>query len=238
MEELVWIVTIIVVVSLIGNLLAIVKNYKTYQRFKHTPYFNEALVGCYVKFRGKVISPELHQCPLSRKEVAFYHFYILGYRKHKRKKPQKGTHEVSTALYSQTTGLFELLDTHNRKIAVSLDTSPRVDSNTILTIQSDTLPSTTLLEGYPYQQDKFTKSFERYEHTAYTLKQHTLVTVYGRLIHKENRYLLTNTYHPTLPFKIEVGDQLSEKIFWNTQIKNKILYLVASLLALWFIYGA
>ncbi len=236
MEGLVWIVTIIVVVSLIGNLIAIVKSYKTYQRFKHTPYFNEALVGCYVQFQGKVISPRHHQCPISRKEVAFYHFYILGFRKYKRKKPQKGTHEVSTTLYSQTTGLFELLDTHNRKIAVSLDTSPRVDSHAILAIKSDTLPSTTLLEGYPYQQDKLTQSFERYEYTAYTLKQHTLVTVYGRLIHKENRYILTNTYHPTLPFKIEEGDQVSQKILWNTQIKNKILYSVGLLLVLFLIY--
>lgn len=236
MEELVWIVTIIIIVSLIGNLITLVKSYKAYQRFKHTPYFNEALVGCYVQFQGKVISPQRYQCPLTHKWVAFYHFCILGYRKHKRKKPQKGFHEVSTTLHSQTSGLFELLDTSNRKIAVALDTPPQFDNNATLAIQNHTNKSTTLIEAYPHKQDKLTQSFERYEYTTHSLKQHTLVTVYGRLIQKENRYLLTNTYHPALPLKIEEGNQVSQKILWETKIKNKVLYIIVSLMVLFFIY--
>ncbi|MEA2027935.1 MAG: hypothetical protein U9N49_03045, partial [Campylobacterota bacterium] len=78
MEGIIWIVSFLLVASMIGTLLSIQTIYREYTKLTATPYANEALVGCYVKFMGKVVSQDRHKRPLTQQVVAFYQFHVLG----------------------------------------------------------------------------------------------------------------------------------------------------------------
>jgi hypothetical protein len=232
MEGLIYMVTFIVSISIIGNFILIYKSYKKYKRFSATPYFNEALVGLYVKFMGKVVSSNRFKRPRTQKEAAFYQFHVLGYRKIKRKKPESGYHEVPTNLYSESSGEFILQDEKSKqKVSVALDI-PKLEKASMIDIKEEKLESKTLLDGYEYENGKLSKNYIRFEYTSNYLKQYNSVTVYGRVIKKNDRYIITNSYNKDMPLRIELGDQLSKKALFYDQIRGKVIYTTLAFIAL------
>jgi len=235
MEEYSFVLIIGIVIATISTLISIKKAYNQYQKFSATPYANEALAGCYVKFMGKVVSQDRHKRPHTQQDAAFYQFHVLGYRKIKRKKPQSGFHEFPTNLYSESSGEFVLQDRNNQRVTVALDI-PKLEKSSIINIRKETYKSQTLLDGYHYDQSKLNRNYNYYNYTSNYLKQHSVVSVYGRLVKKDNGYIITNTYRKAMPLRIELGDQLSKKVLFYDKVRGKAIFLLINLIALGVIY--
>lgn len=177
--------------------------YDRYQREKGTPYANEALVGYYVKFSGKVAPYNYAVTPIKEKKCEFFRFKIIGERSVKAKKPSKGIHKITKLLSMQTTERF-LVKNEDMKIFVELKNDKDIKSTSY---KMKTIEGLSLTEIRKFIDPDPKYTLGRY--IINYLVRSDIVTIHGKLIKRGEEYIITDTYDTNYPFKIERGDQLS-----------------------------
>lgn len=207
------------------NIHKIRKSHKEYKKYRKTPFFNQALIGLYVKIVGKVISPNRYKTPRVYTNVAFYRFVIFGYRQVKRKKPGIGMEEISTILHREISDSFEIQNQNNQKVFVEIKGSP-TNKSVIFNLKQESLRSETPITNHEFNSKKSEKNYTHYDYIADTLKQHDTITVYGRVIKKDDRFVITTTDNLKLPLRIEAGEQLFTKKEFYKKERRRFVFLV------------
>ena len=184
---------------------------KYYRNFQNIPNLQLPLEGMFVKIEGKVTSQNNLRTPLSKKPSVFYQLQAKGEYEVKRKAPSRGYETVSRTLYSEQSEERVLIDEKNQ-IFIEIEREQKVilKINKIKKVQKRPLPN------YPSH-----KRATEYIYEEKYLKDGDRVVVFGRLVKKDNCYIVTHTYSEKLPFMIYLNDA-SEL---ETDYKQKIKFL-------------
>lgn len=177
--------------------------YKRYKIITNTPYANEALVGYYVKFSGKVAPYNYASTPIKAKKCEFFRLKIIGKWSIKAKSPGKGMQQLTKLLYMKSAERF-LVKNGDMEIFVEFQNEKDIKSSTykMKTIKgSDKTEISKHIDLNP--------KYSSYQYIINHLVRGDMVTIYGRLAKKGEEYIITDTYDTNYPFKIERGDKLS-----------------------------
>lgn len=210
-------VIIIIVIYKIYKLVIAIKKDKI---FANTPLFNEALAGYYVKFKGVVVSPNQYDIYFFQTNYAFYRLNVDGHNQVKLKKPSKGYKTVTTSIFSTISHGF-FVNNQNQNIFVEVE-NPKNNSTSILNIHEKSLKSDSLLKNFDFKVEP-NRQYKGYIYSGDYLKKGETVTIYGRLIKKDNRFVLTETYNQTIPLMIHLGDSIKHLPNYSTEVVDRIV---------------
>lgn len=90
------------------------------RHLRNAPAFDPSLVDCYVKFSGKVISPNQFNSPFLNQTCAFFETKIFAHWQAKAKKPKKGLEAQTKQLYAQQSqaDLLELISPQGQVVCI------------------------------------------------------------------------------------------------------------------------
>ena len=196
------------------------KVYKLSKRLYQTPFYNRALEGIYVKFIGKVAKLNQLKTPIFNTKCEFYHFVIKGVLQVKRKKPHKSYKFVTKTLNQEISSEF-LLQNNTQEIYVKPD-KKNLKNSTKYKIRDESKRTTTALK----KEFIFDKKYKKYLYRSLFLQEGDIVTVYGRLIKKDNKFIITDTYNKKLPFIIFRGDYTSFGKFYNKSFFYRLFMII------------
>lgn len=194
--------------------------YKKSLFFYKTPYYNKALLGMYVKFLGKIDAYNKLKDPISNGIYEFYKFKIKALWSVKAQSPSKGyITETKPLGMGHSRKPFKVSDSTRSILVDSEIPDGKIGKYRIKTRTTD---SSTPIEGYPSAE-----KYETYRHINNFLEAGDLVTIYGRLIQKEDgTHIITNTKSSKMPFIVFLGDKLKFAAFYKFQFVDKILSLI------------
>lgn len=180
----VFFVIIFAIISLVYSFMQLKKiMYIKYKQrvFDSTPKANFAMLGLYVKFKGRVNSIERYRLKMpqeNRESAVFTIFEIFAQWKVKRKKPQSGFETVNKPfLHTITPTVITLLE-ENRKVKIRIVEPYKKESIIEIHERKKSLPKPL----FPVTED------EKYEN--YVHKKGDIVTVYGRLSEENGELII------------------------------------------------
>jgi len=220
------ITTVVLSIIIFIHLFAILKYYRFSKKLDKTPFYNRALVGMYVKFKGKIKSVNNLKVPITDTDCEFFRFKVTGFRSVKIKSPGKGYETIVKPLYREVSEEPFLLTDNNQEVWVASSVN-KADAGSAFKINKEITSSVQPKEGYPSEA-----MYSNYDYEAEYLSADDNITVYGKLIQKDDKFIITDTFSPKFPFIIFIGDYLSLGSFYRKNFKNRALSVIIATMLL------
>ena len=177
--------------------------YKRYKIITNTPYANEALVGYYVKFSGKIAPYNYKKTPIKEKECEFFRFKIIGKWSVKAKSPGTGMQQLTKLLYMKSSEKF-LVKNGDMEIFVEFENDKDIESSTYETKHLEGSKKTEISKHI-----ELNPKYTSYQYIINYLVRGEAVTIYGKLTKRGDEYIITDTYDTDYPFEIKRGNHLA-----------------------------
>ena len=205
--------------TVLHNLVSLYFNNKYYKNFQNIPPLHLPLEGMFVRIEGRVTLQQRIISPLSRNSCAFYQLKAKGEYHFKRKAPSRGYEKVTKNLYTELSEERVLIDNKNQ-IFIEIEKGKDV----ILKINKVEKEQREPLTDYP-SHNRATK----YLYEEKYLKNGDRVVVFGRLVKKDNSYIVTHTYSKKLPFMIYLDNTSELESDYKKKININLFFMLLSL---------
>ncbi len=194
--------------------------YKKSMFYYKTPYYNKALVGMYVKFKGIVEDYNKLKSPIDGKICEYYKFKLKALWSVKAPSPSKGyITETKPLRMGHSQKMIRVHDANSKVLVDSEIPDGKIGKYKIRKVITD---YNNPIDGFPSAA-----KYKTYRHINNYIEAGDTITIYGRLIKKKNGdYVITNTKHPRMPFVIYLGDMLKFAAFYKYEFIDKFVTII------------
>lgn len=173
------IVFAIIISSIFKNVKNIIFFTKVKHRLKGAPAFSPHLIDCYVKFYGRVATPNQNTTPLKHQPCVWYQTKVFAEWQTKAKKPQKGMVTNRKMLYEQQSSgssFVELISENGTKVIVDLNAFNQ--KGNVIEVSND---KRTLFNCPTVCINQAQAKYKQYSSVEKWLENNALVMIYGKL---------------------------------------------------------
>jgi len=220
MDNLSITLLILVAILFLYNLVRSVFNRKYYKNFQKIPSLQLPLEGMFVKVEGIVASENNTTTPISKKSCAFYQLQTKGEYQVKEKSPRRGYKTVTKKINTEQSKKRILID-KEQQIFIEI----KENQSVILSLRNSTKEQKKPISSYHKKYKKATK----YIYKEQYIQKGDRVVVYGRLIKKNNIYIITHTYSQKLPFMLYINNPSKLEKSYRKKININIFFMLLAL---------
>lgn len=152
---------------------------KVKHRLKGAPAFSPHLIDCYVKFYGRVATPNQNTTPLKHQPCVWYQSKVFAQWQTKAKKPQKGMVTNRKMLYEQQSSgssFIELIAENGTKVIVNVNAFNQ--KGNVIEVDHD---KRTLSACPAVCINQAQSKYKQYSSVEKWLENDALVMIYGKL---------------------------------------------------------
>jgi len=202
--------------------------------FYKTPFYNKALVGVYVKFYGKVLEHNKLKTPIHTRNCESYRFKVTARWDVKAPKPSKGYVTEIKPLGKGNSEEPFLMSGNNKEVFI--DSSIIPSNFARFNLKQEVIDQGMPLAGFP-SAPKYTT----YRYINNYVEAGDTFTVYGRLIEKDGKFIITNTNKGKMPLIVTKENKLPFGSFYYTNFIDtgiSIIFVLLSLFThfLWYMF--
>lgn len=184
---------------------------KTYRHFYYAPRFNPDALDCYMRFQGRVASPDQYRSSLARKAYAASLNRVQAHWTTKKKRPDKGMQENVKTLCQQGQGEFTLVNQAGQCIVLNLEKLQR-NQDYLLQISS---VEREQADCPAHCQDKALAKYRRYSLREWYVRKGDMLSAYGCLRYdKQGRLTLLPSGDPAYPSGLFNRAEVKDPVAW------------------------